>query len=114
MAPKETTSLLGSKVEVIGDKIICIKGASLMESLDIKAKSREELMEWRHALESSMTLSTKTVEEHIFEAKKIYSEMNEVIQKHIDELQQLDVAVEDSRLGTALQVFWSHHSILCF
>jgi hypothetical protein len=113
MAPKDTTSLLGCKIEVIGDKVICIKGSSIMESIDVKAKSRDELLEWRNALESAKTFSTKTVEEHIFEAKKIYSEMNEVIQKHVDELQRLDVAVEDSRLGTALQVFRTHCFIAC-
>jgi hypothetical protein len=107
LAPKDSINLFGCKIEAIGDKVICIKGASLMESIDIKAKSREELAEWRSALESAMTFSTKTVEEHIFEAKRIYTEMDAVIQKHIDELQQLDVAVEDSRLGTALQVLWT-------
>ena len=74
-----------------------------MESLDIRAKSKEELLEWRHALESAMTFSTKTIEEHIFETKKIYAEMSEVIQKHIDALQHDDGSL-DSMMGAALQV----------
>jgi hypothetical protein len=110
--PRDTLNLLGCKIETVGDKGISIKGASLMESLDIRAKSKEELLEWRHALEIAMTFSTKTIEEHIFETKKIYTEMSEVIQKHVDELQQVEVAVEDSRLGAALQVSF-RPNVLC-
>ncbi len=60
-----------------------------MGSLELRAKSKEELAEWRR-------------EESILETKKIYAEMSDVIQKQIDELQELHLSAanaDDCRLG---------------
>ena len=78
-----------------------------MGSLELRAKSKEELAEWRRALELAVTSSASSLQESILETKKIYAEMSDVIQKQIDELQELHLSAanaDDCRLGTALQV----------
>ncbi len=79
-----------------------------MGSLELRAKTKEELSEWRLAFEQATTPITSTFEEHVIETKKIYAQMSDVIQKHIDEDLQ-DTRhnaenIEDCRFGTALQV----------
>jgi hypothetical protein len=74
-----------------------------MNSLELKAKTQEELLDWRHALQRAMTPSASSIEEHMVETKKIHMQMSEVIQKHIDALQHDDGSL-DSMMGAALQV----------
>jgi hypothetical protein len=74
-----------------------------MSSLELKAKTQEELLDWRHALQRAMTPSASSIEAHMVETKKIHMQMSEVIQKHIDALQHDDGSL-DSMMGAALQV----------
>ncbi len=74
-----------------------------MGSLELKAKTQEELLDWRHALQRAMTPSASSIEEHMVETKKIHMQMSEVIQKHIDAMQHDDSSF-DSMMGAALQV----------
>jgi uncharacterized protein YaaN involved in tellurite resistance len=101
--PRDTLSLLGCKIESVGEKQINIRGNSLMGSLELKAKTQEEVLDWRHALQRAMTPSASSIEEHMVETKKIHTQMSEVIQKHIDVLQRDDSSL-DSMMGAALQV----------
>ncbi len=109
---RDPVSLVGCKIEVVGDKTLNIKGFTLMGSLELRAKTKEELSEWRLAFEQATTPITSTFEEHVIETKKIYAQMSDVIQKHIDEdLQDTrhnTENIEDCRFGTALQVSLSH------
>ncbi len=102
--PKDSINLLGSKIEVVGDKNINIRGASAMCSLDLRVKSKEEQSEWRLAFEHATSPVTTSFEERIIETKKIYTQMSEVIQKHVDELQSSREDVDNDSFGTALQV----------
>jgi hypothetical protein len=79
-----------------------------MGSLELRAKTKEELSEWRLAFEQATTPITSSFEEHVIETKKIYAQMSDVIQQHIDDDLQ-DTRhnaenIEDCRFGTALQV----------
>jgi hypothetical protein len=109
---RDPVSLVGCKIEVVGDKTLCIKGFTLMGSLELIAKTKEELSEWRLAFEQATTPITSTFEEHVIETKKIYAQMSDVIQKHIHEDLQ-DTRhnaenIEDCRFGTALHVSLPH------
>jgi hypothetical protein len=85
-----------------------------MSSLELRCKTKEEVLEWRHALERAMTPSSTSIQEHLIHTKNTYMRMSEVIQKHIDEL-------SESQTGTALQVLhiaarsnFSLHSLIYF
>lgn len=68
-----------------------------MNSLELRSKSKDEMLEWRAAIEVAMTPSATSIQEQIDETKDLYSQMADVIQKHIDEL-------GESQSSTALQV----------
>jgi hypothetical protein len=110
--PRDTLSLLGCKIESAGDKQINIRGSSLMGSLDLRARTQEEALDWRHAFQRAMTISVSSIEEHMVETKKIYMQMSKVIQQHIDELQHGDGS-PDSMMGAALQVWRTLAHALC-
>ena len=68
-----------------------------MNSLELRSKSKDEMLEWRAAIEVAMTPSATSIQAQIDETKDLYSQMADVIQKHIDEL-------GESQSSTALQV----------
>ncbi len=75
-----------------------------MCSLDLRVKTKEELSEWRLAFEHATSPVTTSFEERIIETKQIYTQMSEVIQKHVDELQSSRDDVDNDSFGTSLQV----------
>jgi hypothetical protein len=93
----DSLNLLGCKFEVVSDRHFIVRGSSLMNSLELRSKSKDEMLEWRAAIEAAMTPSATSIQEKIDETKDLYSQMADVIQKHIDEL-------GESQSSTALQV----------
>jgi len=68
-----------------------------MNSLELRSKSKEEMLEWRAAIELAMTPSATSIQAQIDETKDTYKHMADVIQRNIDEL-------SESQSSTALQV----------
>ena len=97
MECRDSLLLLGCKFEVVGDRHFIVRGTSLMNSLELRSKNKEEMLEWRAAIELAMTPSATSIQAQIDETKDTYKHMADVIQRNIDEL-------SESQSSTALQV----------